>query len=89
MKKLIGIYEAKASLSKLIQAVRKHGVTFQISDRGKPVAQLVPVPTSESLDDRMRELIQSGDLVSSQDSHKLTPIDKKPGALKRFLAERE
>ena len=38
----VSLYEAKASLSKLIEKVRKEGRPVTISRHGKPVVDLVP-----------------------------------------------
>ena len=38
----VSVYEAKASLSKLIEKVRKGGHPVTISRHGKPVVDLVP-----------------------------------------------
>lgn len=42
MKSMVSIYEAKASLSRLIEQVQKEGKPITISKHGKPVADLVP-----------------------------------------------
>lgn len=42
MKTTVSIYEAKASLSRLIEQVQKEGKPITISKHGKPVADLVP-----------------------------------------------
>ena len=89
MKRSVGIYEAKASLSKLIRSVHENRITIQISDRGVPVAQLVPIPSSDTLADRMQELLERGDLIAAADTRKPTIINKKKGALARFFMDRE
>lgn len=38
-----GIFEAKTHLSELVQKVQEEGVTYRITKRGKPVAELRPV----------------------------------------------
>lgn len=38
----VSVYEAKASLSKLIERVRREGRAVTISRHGKPVVDLVP-----------------------------------------------
>ena len=38
-----GIFEAKTHLSELVQKVQEEGVTYCITKRGKPVAELRPV----------------------------------------------
>jgi len=39
----IGIFESKTHLSELIEKVQKEGVTYRITKRGKPVAELRPI----------------------------------------------
>jgi len=41
--KKTGIFEAKTHLSELVQKVQEEGVTYCITKRGKPVAELRPV----------------------------------------------
>ena len=38
-----GIFEAKTHLSELIQKVQEEGVTYCITKRGEPVAELRPI----------------------------------------------
>lgn len=38
-----GIFEAKRHLSELVQKVREQGVTYCITKRGEPVAELRPI----------------------------------------------
>ena len=35
-----GIFEAKTHLSELVEKVQKEGITYRITKRGKPVAEL-------------------------------------------------
>jgi len=42
----IGVFEAKAKLSELLQRV-KAGEQFQITHRGEPIAELTPVRTEK------------------------------------------
>lgn len=44
--KVIGAFEAKTRLSELLEQVRK-GAVFQITKRGRPVAELRPVNVPE------------------------------------------
>ncbi|NJK92732.1 MAG: type II toxin-antitoxin system prevent-host-death family antitoxin [Blastochloris sp.] len=39
----IGIFESKTHLSELLEKVQKEGVTYRITKRGKPVAELRPL----------------------------------------------
>lgn len=40
-----GIFEAKTHLSELIERVQKEGITYRITKRGKPVAEIRPIPS--------------------------------------------
>ncbi len=56
----VGIREAKINLSKLLKNVEK-GREIIITDRGKPVAKIVPMPTdSLPLAERIQELERQG-----------------------------
>jgi prevent-host-death family protein len=82
---------AKAKLSELIRAAHdSHEVI--ITERGRPVARLVPYePEEETLDDRFRSFRARGLLLPATGSTRdpwpePTPV---PGALARFLVERD
>ncbi len=91
------IYDAKAQLSALVRQVRESGQTFVITVHGQPVAELRPVEPAaarkQTLEERIAELEASGQL--SHPSRKpgekpYFPIgEPSPGALQRFLDERE
>ena len=84
------IYEAKARFSEVIRQVRE-GRTVTISYRGEPVAEIRPVQRQQkpSLDERLRDLERSGSLIRSTVQRRpLRPVERRPGALARFLAER-
>lgn len=51
-----GIFAAKTHFSELVQKVQEEGVTYCITKRGKPVAELRPVGTGPGT---MGELIES------------------------------
>ena len=54
------VSELKASLSKYVARV-KNGEEILVTERGKPVAKLVPVPSDEDPEmERMRELERRG-----------------------------
>jgi len=82
-------YEAKAKLSEILRKVES-GRTIRISRRGQTIAEIRPVgkePTS--LADRIRELSEHGVVTSpSADRGSLEPVVRRPGALDRFLADR-
>lgn len=59
----IGSYEAKTRLPELLRQVQQ-GKSFTITNRGKPVADLVPVAANDAIDaaravDEMRKFMHS------------------------------
>ena len=84
------IYEAKARFSEIIRQVR-NGKNVIVSFRGKPVAEIRSIRRGQkpALDDRLKDLERSGSLVRSAiPKRRLLPVERRPGALSRFLAER-
>ena len=86
------VARAKARLSELIRAARDR-TEIIITDRGRPVARLVPYEPAEreTLDDRIRMLRERGLLLPATGSTK-DPWPEPtvvPGALARFLSERD
>ena len=84
------LYDAKARLSEIVRKVRE-GQSVTITYRGKPVAEIRPIaPAPQTFDDRIRELEERGVIVRSPGRRgKLRPIARRPGALARFLRERD
>lgn len=69
--KTVGIRELKEQLSGHIREV-KNGATLVITERGKPVARLLPVtPASASVEEKLQQLVKSG--VISWSGRKLSP----------------
>ncbi len=69
----IGIRDAKAQLSKVLNDI-KQGGEWIITDRGRPVAKLIPVPTEElSPGDRIRRLEEQGWIEPLSDSSGALP----------------
>jgi prevent-host-death family protein len=83
-------YEAKAKLSEILRKVER-GRIVRISRRGLPIAEIRPVrdePTS--LADRIAELRRQGALTEpSPRTEPYRPIARRPGALRRFLSDRD
>jgi prevent-host-death family protein len=71
----VNIAELKNKLSTYI-TYAKAGETVIIRDRNTPVAQLVPMPALDDLDEEERELIASGKMRAAQ----------RPWNPERFLA---
>ena len=83
-------YEAKARFSEVMRQVRE-GKTVTVSYRGEPVAEIRPLEKrKQTLEERIRELELRGVLVRAKGPRKPFKMGKPvPGALERFLAERD
>ncbi len=84
------IYEAKAKFSELIHRVRQ-GRTIIVSHRGKPVAEIRPIRSADvGLEERIEQLERRGVLRRPIDpGAPLEAVARRPGALQRFLDERD
>ena len=81
-------YEAKARFSEVLRKVRA-GQCIRITFHGKEVAEIRPI-SDLGLDGRLEDLEQSGRLHRHhQIAGSWSPLVQRPGALKRFLEERE
>ena len=84
------VYEAKARFSEVIRQVRE-GKTVTVSYRGEPVAEIRSIRRRQTptLDERLDDLERNGSLVRSAIPRRtFRPVERRPGALSRFLAER-
>lgn len=83
-------YEAKARFSEVIRMVRE-GRTVHISYHGKPVAEIRPIEAKKkTLEEHLAELERRGVISPAADPNApLEPIAHRPGALQRFLDERD
>ena len=83
-------YEAKARFSEVIRMVRE-GRTVHISYHGKPVAEIRPIEEKrKTLEEHLEELERRGVIVPAKDRNApIEPIAHRPGALQRFLDDRE
>lgn len=83
-------YEAKARFSEVIRMVRE-GRTVHISYHGKPVAEIRPIEEKKkTLEEHLDELERRGVIVPAKDPNApIEPIAHRPGALQRFLDERD
>ena len=87
-------YEAKARFSEVLRQVRE-GATITVSYRGEPVAEIRPIQKksesleSETLEEYHERLIREGILIPAADpNYRFKPGKPIPGALERFLADR-
>lgn len=90
MRDTYSLYEAKARLSAIIRKVRE-GTPVVVTLRGEPVAEIRSIsPRSGGLGPRMEQLAERGILVRAQRRVLTTrPVVKRPGALQRFLDDRD
>lgn len=84
------LYEAKARFSEVIRLVRQ-GRSVTITYRGEPVARIQPAqPEASELAERLRQFEEAGVLRPGGDSKvPFKAIARRPGALARFLADRD
>jgi prevent-host-death family protein len=82
------IYQAKARFSEIIRMVKSKRQVI-ISERGVPVAEIIPYSTnqSEELADRIARLIKSGSIVPSKEPFRFQMLTNHPGAVDRFLQQ--
>ena len=83
-------YEAKARFSEVLRHVRE-GRTVTISYRGEAVAEVRAIEKApQTIEERLEELRQRGVLhPPSAPRREFKPVAYIPGAVERFLAERE
>ena len=82
-------YEAKAKFSEILRKVRE-GKRVYITYRGREVAEIKPIEKEETFEERLEKLRERGILSGPADRKAgWKPIARRPGALKRFLEERE
>jgi len=86
------LYEAKARFSELVRRVRERGDTVVITYHGEPVAEIRPVAhaAGDTLALRLARLAEQGVLrPASERRKKVRRVARKPGALARFLEDRD
>jgi prevent-host-death family protein len=83
-------YDAKARFSEVLRLVRE-GQPVTITYRGEPVAEIRPIenPGGSLLDRRVEELGRRGEVVRGERRGELKTVERKPGAIQRFLEERD
>ena len=90
MNEAYSTYEVKARFSEILRSVRE-GRTVTISYRGEPVAEIRPIGGRERrLAQRLGRLEDRGVLrPPAQSGHLPAQLKKRPGALGRFLEDRD
>jgi len=89
----IGLREANQSFSKLIKAVRT-GQEVTLTERGKPIARIIPVAGPEDVEEEKIERMVSMGLVRPAGKHwKMPPFTPRPlrgpSIVKTIREERE
>jgi prevent-host-death family protein len=83
------LYDAKARFSEIIRMVRE-GASVTVTVHGEPVAEIRPIEKGAgNLAQRLSQLVEAGVVVPAKGSFKPQVRARRPGALKRFLADRE
>jgi prevent-host-death family protein len=91
MRKTYSLYEAKAKFSELIRQVRERGTSFTVSYHGEPVAEIRPLESepAKTIEQRLKMLEERGVLSRGRGVPRFRRIARRPGALRRFLEERD
>ena len=89
MADIYSTYEAKARFSEVIRKVRG-GKRVVVEYHGEPVAEILPIAAPpQSFDRRIAALERAGVVTRGAGRAAYRPVARRPGALKRFLRERE
>jgi prevent-host-death family protein len=90
MAQVYSTYEAKAKFSEVIRKVRA-GQRILIAYRGEEVAEIRPVDNGEKALEKSLEHLEEQGLLgrARKPTGSLRPLAKKPGALARFLEDRD
>ena len=82
-------YEAKTHFSEVLKKVRE-GRTITVTYHGEPVAEIRPLEKRSGTAARIEWLTSRGEIVpAGPRTGDLGPVAARPGALKRFLDERD
>ncbi len=90
MREIFSLYEAKAKFSAIIRRVRE-GRRVIVTVHGEPVAEIRPIEREPAgLAQRLDQLAEQGVLVRPDaGAPRPRAVIRRPGALARFLAERD
>lgn len=87
-REIYSTYDAKARFSELLRKVRS-GRSITITYRGEPVAELRPIERPGGTEARIEQLTERGLVTPRPERRVLGPVARRPGALRRFLDERD
>ena len=90
MRDTYSLYEAKAKLSAIVRMVRE-GRRVVVTVHGEPVVEMRPIERQgDGLEPKMDELASRGILVRpGAGARPPRSVARKPGALRRFLDDRD
>lgn len=90
MRNRYSLYEAKAKFSAIVRKVRE-GQPVIVTLHGEPVVEIRPIrEEDQGIEARLKELEERGILSPAENPKaKFKPGHRVPGALKRFLEERD
>lgn len=90
MRNTYSLYEAKAKFSAIVRKVRE-GQPVIVTVRGEPVVEIRPIAgKNQGIEARIKELEERGIISPAENPRaKFKPGAHVPGALKRFLDERD
>lgn len=89
MSKVYTAVEAREKWRELLEEVG-HGEVVTITEGGRVVAEVRPVGDAEdAAEARIEELRRQGRISGGGGPRDFTPVAERPGALQRFLDERE
>ena len=89
MAKTYSTSEVKTRFGEVMRRVRA-GERVVVTSRGKEVAEIRPIEKRESLEERVQSLEERGVVVSAGGKRRpWKAIAHRPGALERFVADRE
>lgn len=88
MAKIFSIYEAKARLSELLRLVKESELHIVISERGKPIAKVIPYQETQEFKEKFEEMSVRG-MICRRKQTRIPKGIKRAGALKRFTGSRE
>lgn len=91
MNEVYTTYQAKTRFTEIIRKVRERRRVI-VTYRGKPVAQIIPLDQSSDDDPEQAYVrgVESGLITPAEGSiDEIRPIARRPGALARFLDERD
>jgi prevent-host-death family protein len=90
MTSVYSMYQAKAKLSEIVRKAMR-GQRVRISYRGREVAEVGPIlARKESTQERLARMEAEGTVVPALGGDRaFEPVAHRPGALRRFLEQRE